>query len=92
MQGEQTGAGFFEAVAGKGSAASATGDALAHGFAVGLGGEEAGEFVGSDGRVLRVEPRYPEVEGLRLLAMRLPAFVALFGKSPQACLGSLQAH
>ena len=33
---------------------------LAQGFAVGIGGEEAGEFFKGDGRVRRVEPRYPQ--------------------------------
>ena len=77
---------------GKGEAAAAGGDVLAQGFAVGIGGEEAGEFFKGDGRVRRVEPRYPQVQFLRLLAVCLPALVGLFSKSPQACLGSLQPH
>ena len=74
---------------GKGEAAAAGGDVLAQVFAVGIGGEEAGEFFKGDGRVRRVEPRYPKVECLRLLAVCLPALVALLGKSPQTGLGGL---
>ena len=90
MQGEQTGAGFLEAMVGKGEAAAAGGDVLAQGFAVGIGGEVAGEFFKGDGRVRRVEPPYPQVQFLRLLAVCLPALCAPFSKCPQACLGSLQ--